>query len=125
MTTTAAEIDQIIISWEQKSGKKYLKFSFKGSLTEEVAGDSIMSWKREFSQVKAGDKVDLIWDCLEMSKYSAKAAKMWKDTMKELNNKVDCIWLISTNTFIRMGAKTIIFLLPINLKVVSSEEEVL
>jgi len=108
-----------------KTNKRYLKFTFKGSLSEEVAAGSISSWRSEFSKIKAGEKVDLIWDCLEMSKYSAKAAKMWKETMKELNDKVDCIWLISTNTFIRMGAKTITFLLPINLKVVSSEAEIL
>lgn len=116
--------DEVVISWHQQKNKRYLKFLFNGSFTEAQATPAIEKWKKELKTISSGEKIDLIWNCLKMSKYSAGAAKIWKDAMSELNPKIDQIWLISSNTFIRMGARTVTFLLPINLKVVSSEYEI-
>lgn len=119
-----ALINEVIISWKEVNNKKYLHFSFQGSFTEKEATPAIKKWEESFHKIPTGTKVDLIWNCLEMSRYSAGAAKLWKSAMSTMNPKIDTIWLISSNTFIRMGAKTVTFLLPINLKAVSSEYEI-
>lgn len=123
MTTTL--IETVDISWKSANNKKYLKFDFRGALSEEIAQVAITSWQKEFARLNSGEKVDLIWNCLEMNKYSAKAAKMWKQAMNEFKDQTADVWLVTNNTFIKMGAKTVTFLLPINLKVVSSEYEIL
>lgn len=117
-------ISEVAIRWHHSKGKRYLKFDFRGSFTEVEAEPAIYKWKFELDAIAEDEKADLIWNCLEMDKYSAKAAKLWKGAMTEMNPKIDQIWLVSTNTFIKMGARTVTFLLPINLTVVSSEEEI-
>ena len=116
--------DEVVISWDQKRDKRYLKFLFQGSFTEVEAEKAIEEWEREFSNIGTGEKTDLIWNCSKMSRYNAGAAKIWKDAMSELNPKIGQIWLVTTNTFIKMGARTVTFLLPLNLKVISSESEI-
>ncbi len=124
MATNELLTDEVAISWDQKKGKRFLKFLFQGSFTEAQAEPAIHKWKQEFETLASDEKIDLIWNCLEMTKYSAGAAKLWKNAMSVLNPKIDQIWLVSSNTFIKMGAKTVTFLLPINLKVVASEYEI-
>lgn len=124
MLTETMSINEVALSWLEKGNKKYLRFLFNGDFTESEAYPAIENWDMEFAAVSLGSKVDLIWNCLEMKKYSAGAAKLWKNAMNKHNPKIETIWLVTSNTFIKMGARTVTFLLPINLKVVSTEAQV-
>lgn len=117
-------IDEVVISWQEKNGIKRLNFLFNGNFTEKEAVSAIKKWEKEFASIPQGQKVELIWNCLEMRKYSPGAAKTWKNAMSKMNSKIDTVWLVSSNTFIRMGARTVTLLLPIKLKPVSSEFEI-
>ncbi len=121
--TTEEPLKKVVeIKWVQQANKSLLKFEFLGPLDENQANDAIDTWRKEFEKVGNSEKVDLIWNCLAMERYSAKSAGLWKDAMAEFKEKIDTIWLVTTNTFIKMGAKTITFLLPVNLRVISSEQ---
>ena len=124
MTTTKLLTNEVTVLWVKKGEKNVLKFTFLGDLTEESASLALTRWRSEFSKIDKGTKVDLIWNCLEMRKYSGKSAKLWKQAMSAMKDKIDKVWLVTNNTFIRMGAKTVTFLLPIQLNVISSEKEI-
>lgn len=124
MSTSNPEENGVLVFWFQLHGKRCLRFDFHGSFSEEEAIFAIERWKNEVSNMKPGEEVDLIWNCLDMKKYTAGAAKIWKNAMSNFSNTTGFIWLVSTNPFIKMGAKTVTFLLPLKLKPVSSIEEI-
>ncbi len=118
-------MDDVLLTWDRKNDKRFLRFSFKGHLTEEVAKSAISNWKKEFgSNVTDGERVNIIWNCLEMKKYSPLAAKVWKNALLELSDKIDDIWLITTNPFFKMGARTMTMLTSFKLRSASSESEI-
>ncbi len=117
--------DEVLLSWVEKSGKKYLRFSFRGNLTEEIAKSTIDNWMTECkTNLEEDEKIGLIWNCLEMKKYSPMAAKLWKNALKECNIDMEEIWLVTTSSFFKMGARTITMLTKYKLKTVSSESEI-
>lgn len=117
-------INKVDIKWTLQSGTKFLRFSFSENFDTETAERAVLKWEEEFSKIKDEDKIHLIWNCLAMKKYSADSAQIWKKAMTKMHSKVDTIWLVSNNIFFKMGAKTITFLLPINLIVVDSESSI-
>ncbi len=124
MSVSDTSLDEVEIAWDDRSQKKFLRFKFHGDLSEAAANAAIVKWRLEFQKIPMGTYTDLIWNCLDMKKYSSKAAKMWKEAMSEMKDKISCVWLVTDNTFIRMGARTVTFLLPVTMKVVRSEDEI-
>ena len=111
------------IEWCQISDKECLKFTFQGTLTEINALDAIAQWKEMFSTRK-DEKVIIIWQCLKMESYEPMARILWQNTLKELKNQIDTIWLVSDSIIIKAGAKIMSFFTTLNLKIVNSEEKI-
>lgn len=118
-------VSEVVISWRELKSKKYLEFVFLGDFSESEAEEAIEKWDQLFSSIPESQKANLIWNCNEMKKFTSGAAKIWKGAMSKFGHKIDTIWLISSNSFIRMGAKTVTFLLPVNLKAVTSEDDII
>ncbi|MEQ9405127.1 MAG: hypothetical protein RIM99_16165 [Cyclobacteriaceae bacterium] len=114
----------VLVSWYQLHGRKCLLFDFHGTFSEDEATAAIKRWKEEASGLKPGEKTDLIWNCIEMKKYTGGAARLWKNAMAQFKDSTEFVWLVSSNPFIRMGAKTVTFLLPLKLKAVNSIDEI-
>ena len=116
---------EVKIFWHQVNGVRFLKFVFSDRLIETEAQKAIKIWEQEFAQnVPPDSEIDMIWDCQNMKGYEAKAALAWKNTMQKLSSSIRNIWLITTNPLIKLGANSVTIFLPVNLKVVSREEEV-
>ena len=111
------------IGWCLINGRECLKFTFRGTLTEIDAIDAVSKWKKMFSTRK-DEKIVIIWQCKKMVSYEPMARIIWQNTLKELKNQIDTIWLVSDSIIIQAGAKIMAFFTILNLKVVNSEEKI-
>ena len=95
------------IQWKTIGGKRFLKFIFHGHFTEKEAVPAITQWRDEFQkEIPAGHRVNIIWDCLDMSGFDPHVKNTWQKTLKEHRGQVHEIWIISTNPVIRVAALT-------------------
>ncbi|KPK02013.1 MAG: hypothetical protein AMK71_03780 [Nitrospira bacterium SG8_35_4] len=111
------------IEWLMKSGKNYLKFTFKGSLSKEMASVAIKKWRDAF-HLKAEEKITLVWDCLEMEGYDTESRKSWQNALKEMKDQIETIWLITTSNVIKMGASIMGAFSTLKIRTVSTESEI-
>ena len=118
-------MQQTPLIWTETNDKLFLKFVFKGYLSLEQAAPAIENWKKEFElKLSPGQRTNIIWDCLEITGFDPKVKKIWQDTLKELSAQIDNIWLISTNSIIRLAATTMGMFSRYSIKVVNSEAEI-
>jgi hypothetical protein len=111
------------IEWLQKSGMNYLKFTFKDTLTEEMARTAIKKWREAF-QSKSGQKITLVWDCLEMAGYDTGSRHQWQIALKEMKDQIETVWLITKSNIVQMGASVMSLFSTLEIKTVSSESEI-
>jgi len=111
------------IEWVNKSGKQYLKFTFTGKFTMDDAVPALDRWRQMFAE-KNGQKISLIWDCLQMDDYEHEARTLWQNGCKEMKEQIEIIWVITNSLLIRMGASVISVFTSLKLKVVGSEGEI-
>ncbi|MEM9327723.1 MAG: hypothetical protein AAGA85_18790 [Bacteroidota bacterium] len=117
-------MDGVQQQWLEIENRKYLSFQFIGHLTDDVAKRAIAEWQAHFDQnIAPLEKAGIVWNCLEMTKYSPGAALSWKNALPQFNSRISEIWLITTNPFFKMGARTVTMLTSFKLNVVSSDEE--
>lgn len=100
-----------------------LKFIFKDKFKGKDAERSVVEWRDLFASLK-GERIPLIWDCLEMTGYETKARTTWQQAMKELKNQIDCVWLVTNSKIIKAGAKLMSAFTKFTIKVVKSENEI-
>ena len=62
-----------------------MRFTFTGNLSEEIAVQSINEWKNLLGDVKDA-KVNMVWDCSNMSGYETPARIKWQQMLKEYKN---------------------------------------
>ena len=111
------------IELQQNSSKKCLKFTFEQRLTEQDAKSAIESWQNAFSS-NPNDKFIMIWDCIKMTGYDSGARIIWQDALKKMKNQIECIWLITNSSLIKMGASVMSVFASYPLIVVGSEQEI-
>lgn len=111
--------------WKTIGEKRFLKFIFNGYLSLEEATPAIAEWRKQFSaEVPEGDKVNIIWDCLEMSGFDPKVKNEWQITLKELSTKIQDIWIISVSPAIRIAALTMGLFSRYKIKTVIKESDI-
>jgi hypothetical protein len=113
-----------LIEWQQIKNKSCLKFTFIGDLNEKRALNAISIWKKEFA-AKSGENIILIWNCKEMTGYEPKARIHWQAALKELKSRIESIWLVTDSKIIKFGATIMSVFTPYEIKVVSSESEII
>jgi len=111
------------IEWVQKSGKDCLKFTFTGKFTVLNATTASGKWREAFDS-KPADKINLIWDCLEMDDYDHEARTVWQNLCKEYKDQIETIWVMTNSILIRMGASVISVFTSLKIKVVSTENDI-
>ena len=117
-------MDNPTIEWVHKSGKFYLKFTFKGNFSEHEATNATPQWREALSS-KPHERIIHIWDCLEMDDFDQGAKKVWIENCKKFQVQIDIIWLISNSLLINMGAKIISLVTYLDIKTVKSEADIL
>ena len=108
------------IVWKTINGVECLYFEFKGIFKELEALNAIEIWK---SQVEGKENFILVWQCLEMENYEAKARIAWQNSIKKFGKKISAIWLITDSVRIQAGAEIISFFTYFNIHTVSSMKE--
>jgi hypothetical protein len=113
------------LHWRTIDGKRFFKFTFHGHLTAKEAMPAIIQWRNEFQkEIPDGHKVNIIWDCLDMSGFDPNVKKTWQKTLKEHSNQIREIWIISTNPVIRVAALTMGLFSNYKIKTVVSELDI-
>lgn len=115
-------MNHVTVQWQTLEEHSYLRFSFIGELTVQEALKAVDHWRVESD--KSENRIDLIWNCLEMTGFEGEARKIWQKTMSEQKNKTGNIWLVVTNPLIRVSARTIALLTGYNLKTVTREADI-
>lgn len=120
MTTLQKKLD---IDLCQLTETACLKFKFNNNLSEEDARYAIQEWNDLLNSSK-DDKVNMIWDCLEMKNYEQKALALWQHALKESRNKINQIWLVTESKMLRAGAMLISAFTNMKIKVVKSHDKI-
>ncbi len=116
--------NSISINAIQIKNKPFLKFDFPKYLDLKIAEDAISNWKKELSQLPDNQKIDLIFNCLDMSGFETDARKLWQNTLKEHKPQTGNIWVVCENLFILGTAKTMGILSGYQIKVTRSIDKV-
>lgn len=116
-------MDNPQIEWTNKSGKQCLRFTFSGKFTEQDAVPALEKWRQSFAS-KPGERIPMIWDCLNMNDYDYEARTLWQNACKEMKDQIDSIWVMTNSLLIRMGASVISVFSSLRIKVVDSEEDI-
>lgn len=112
---------EVKTEWFEKGGKQYGKFSFIQKLTKNDAEKAIIEWQTKFEEHQY-EKFTLIWNCTRLTEYEPMARIFWQKKLKETENQIERIWLVSDSKMIRAGASLMRLFVKVDLKVVSSEE---
>ncbi len=116
-------MDSPRIEWRKNTAKKCLKFTFADRLTEENAKTAVKIWQDSFKSYPK-EKIVLLWDCNKMTGYDPSARNIWQSALKEMKNQIDCIWLITNSSLIKMGATFMSVFASYPINVVKTEEEI-
>lgn len=119
--TLANSVEVKITSRNQQS---FLEFTFNGHLSDASAEQAIEVWKKELATIPPDLKLDLIYNCLQMTGFDSAARKRWQSAMSELKPRTGQIWIISTNLLILSAAKTMSILTRYSIKSVRTLAEV-
>jgi len=114
---------EVKMEWFEKLGMQYGRFHFVQKLTKKAAENAINEWKIKFTE-QSTKKITMIWDCTELTDYEPMARIFWQKTLKETQNQIECVWLISDSKIIRAGASIMSLFVNFNMKVMSSEKDV-
>ena len=111
------------IEWCSVKNNNCLKFTFNGLLTKDDALNATNEWREIFSSNNI-THVNIVWHCINMTGYEPIARSVWQKTLKELKDKIACIWLITESRIIKTGAMLISAFTSYDIKVVDSEDKI-
>lgn len=113
-------VQAVRLDWAPLKGRQCLLIVFFGRLTtdEAVRGGDLMKAEIEAST----EPVTIVWDCREMTDYSARAFAAWKKRLGAVAGQVDLIRCVSTSSFMKLGASALGLSIGKSIKTVASLE---
>ena len=115
-------INNPLIKREELPGNRpCLRFTFKGYLDAQSALHAVENWRRQFRRIP-GERIVLIWDCLQMEGYEQKARTVWTKALTEMKKQIASIWVITDSSLIKMGASVMALFSAIDIHIVRSED---
>jgi len=118
-------LNEIDFKWVEKSEKRCLRIAIHGHFNEKNAKVAVSKWREEiFSNIKQGEKVNIICNCSKMTRYDPEARKLWQQTINELKSQIDHLWIISNNKLFKTAAVTMGFLTKFKIRTADSESEI-
>jgi hypothetical protein len=104
--------------------KECIKLNFGSVLNQKDAIRVCNEWKA-VSQVDKTKKYVIIFNAKDMIDYEPMTRTSFQNTMKELKDQIDQIWVISESKLIRGGAAIMGMLTSFSIKAVNSEEQII
>jgi hypothetical protein len=117
-------MENLNITFVTQNNRSFLQFDFAGELKESVAIQGISKWREEMSKLPAATKIDIIYNCTNMTGFETEARRNWQNAMKEFKTRLGEIWIVSDNIFILGAAKTMGLLTGFNMKVSRSLKDI-
>ncbi len=105
------------------NGSEFLRFTFRDKFLKDHAKNATQEWDEIFESTH-GEKVPIIWDCINMTGYDHKARILWQKEIKKLKKQIDCVWLITDSKIIKAGAKTMSLFTSFKINVIESENQI-
>jgi hypothetical protein len=105
------------------NNQECLKFNFSGILSQKDASQICNEWK-SIAEASKEKKYVIIFNALEMTDYDPLTRTSFQNTMKELKNQIDKVWVISESRLIRGGAAIMSMLTSFPIRAVNSEDQV-
>lgn len=102
-------------------GRRCIYVHFKGYLTVEIA-EEIVSESVRLAKEDSDEKITVVWNCLEMENYEAKAREVCEKGITENAHLMDRIYVLTTSIVIQAAAEIIKFFTPLPFKALSSFE---
>ena len=120
------EPNKVNVNWTQNLEKDFLKMEIHGRLDEENATKAISKWKEELSSnLKEGEKANVICNCLHMTGYDTEARRQWQQAISDLKHQIEYFWVITDNKMIKIAANTMGLMTNFKIKTAKSETEIL
>jgi hypothetical protein len=117
-------VNNLKLSVVEIGTRHFLRFDFEGELTTEIAEAGIQKWHTEVMKLKNGEKVNVIYNCQQMSGFETGARKKWQEAMKTYKPHIQDIWIVSGSMLILGAAKTMGLLTGYTIKTCRTIEEI-
>jgi hypothetical protein len=104
--------------------KECIKLNFGSVLNQKDAVSVCNEWK-VLSQADKTKKYVIIFNAKDMIDYEPMTRTSFQNTMKELKDQIDQIWVISESKLIRGGAAIMGMLTAFSIKAVNSEDQII
>ena len=109
------------LQWITIKGIRCLNFTFSRVLTSQSATRMVDEWKMLFGE-EGSTKVNLIFDCKEMTDYEPFARIVFQKAISELKPQINGIWVISTSKVIVAGAAIMGLFASFPIRTVASQD---
>lgn len=109
------------IEWKTLKGTTCLYFTFEGIFEVNAAKEAIKKWEEEHDK-KKNKKVVLVFNCSAMQDWHPMARTLWQNSIANLKNKIEEIWVVYNSPVIRAGAHMISLFTSSKVQIVKSEE---
>jgi hypothetical protein len=103
------------------NNKECLKLNLNGILNQKDAIRVCSEWKA-IAELDKTKKFVVILNAKNMIDYEPMTRNSFQNTMKELKNQIDQIWVVSNSNLIRGGAAIMGLLTSFTIKAVDSED---
>ena len=100
-----------------------LRFVFAGVLTQNQSLEACAEWTEIFNLDK-GKKYTIIFNSIKLDNYEPLARGVFQKTIKELNNQIIKIWVVTDSKLISGGAAIMGMFTSFPIKSVTSEEQI-
>lgn len=111
------------LEWLSDIQTLYLRFTFGESFSHDDATIAISQWREAFAS-RPGEMITLIWDCTAMKDYHGSAKSIWTASLRDFDDQIEMIWMISGSSLVRIGATFMARMAQIPFKSVRSEAEI-
>lgn len=110
---------QVTVIKQNINSQSVVLFYFPEFLQEESATEAVKKWQAIFNDYP-NQKFTLVWDCSKMQNYRAGARKIWQQTLVELKDQIDRVYVISPSATIKAGVYLMNSFTSYNFKIISS-----
>jgi hypothetical protein len=104
--------------------KECIKLNFGSILNQKDAISVCNEWK-DISQTDKTKKYVIIFNAKDMIDYEPMTRTSFQNTMKELKDQIDQVWVISESKLIRGGAAIMGMLTSLSIKAVNTEDQII
>ncbi|NBW35494.1 MAG: hypothetical protein EBR30_10845 [Cytophagia bacterium] len=108
----------------RRAGKDFLRFTFDGVLTQKEAIALCNVW-RKYCYDQPDIRFIIVFNATKMINYEPQARIIFQKSIKELQDNVEKIWVVTDSKIILGGASIMSLVIGIPIRAVRSEEQII